>query len=37
VASIAETTIAPTVEELMKKLEKLNAKLTKLKTKKDKK
>jgi hypothetical protein len=32
-ASIAETSTAPTVEELMKKLEKLNGKLTKLKTK----
>jgi hypothetical protein len=36
-ASIAETSTTPTVEELMKKLEKLNAELTKLKTKKDKK
>jgi hypothetical protein len=35
--SIAETSTTPTVEELMKKLEKLNAELTKLKTKKDKK
>jgi hypothetical protein len=32
-ASIAETSMTPTVEELMKKLEKLNAELTKLKTK----
>jgi hypothetical protein len=36
-ASIVETSTTPTVEELMKKLEKLNAELTKLKTKKDKK
>jgi hypothetical protein len=36
-ASIAETSTTPTVEELMKKLEKLNVELTKLKTKKDKK
>jgi hypothetical protein len=36
-ASIAETSTTPTVEELMKKLEKLNAELTKLKIKKDKK
>jgi hypothetical protein len=36
-ASIAETSTTPTVEELMKQIEKLNVKLTKLKTKKDKK
>jgi hypothetical protein len=38
-ASIAETSITPIMEELMKKLEKLNVELTKLKTKnkKDKK
>jgi uncharacterized small protein (DUF1192 family) len=36
-ASIAETSTTPTVEELMKKIEKLNAELTKLKIKKDKK
>jgi hypothetical protein len=36
-ASIAKTSTIPTVEELMKNLEKLNAELTKLKTKKDKK
>jgi hypothetical protein len=36
-ASIAETSTTPIVEELMKKLEKLNVELTKLKTKKDKK
>jgi hypothetical protein len=36
-ASIVETSTTPIVEELMKKLEKLNAELTKLKTKKDKK
>jgi uncharacterized small protein (DUF1192 family) len=33
--SIVETSITLTVEELMKKIEKLNAELTKLKTKKD--
>jgi hypothetical protein len=38
-ASIVETSTTPTVEELIKKLEKLNAELNKLKTKdkKDKK
>jgi hypothetical protein len=36
-ASIVETSTTPTVEELMKQIEKLNAELTKLKTKKDKK
>jgi hypothetical protein len=36
-ASIAETSTTPTVEELMKKLEKFNIELTKPKTKKDKK
>jgi hypothetical protein len=35
-ASIVETSITPTMEELMKQIEKLNAELTKLKTKKDK-
>ena len=33
-ASIMETSTTPTVEEIMKKLEKLNAELTKLKKKK---
>jgi hypothetical protein len=36
-ASIAETSATPTVEELMKQIERFNAKLTKLKTKKGKK
>jgi hypothetical protein len=36
-ASIAETSTTPTVEELMKQIEKLNAELTKLKTNKYKK
>jgi hypothetical protein len=36
-ASIVETSTTPTVEELMKQIEKLNSELTKLKTKKDKK
>jgi hypothetical protein len=36
-ASIAETSTSPTVEELIKQIEKLNVELTKLKTKKDKK
>jgi hypothetical protein len=36
-ASIAETFATPTVEELMKQIERLNAELTKLKTKKGKK
>jgi hypothetical protein len=36
-ASIAETSTTPIVKELMKKLEKLNAELTKFKTRKDKK
>jgi hypothetical protein len=36
-ASIAETSTTPTVEELMKQIERLNAKLIKLKTKKGKK
>jgi hypothetical protein len=35
--SIGETSTTPTVEELMKQIEKLNAELMKLKTKKDKK
>jgi uncharacterized small protein (DUF1192 family) len=35
--SIRETSITPTVEELMKQIEKLNAELMKLKTKKNKK
>jgi hypothetical protein len=35
--SIVETSTTPTVEELMKQIEKLNVELTKLKTKKDKK
>jgi hypothetical protein len=36
-ASIVETSATPTVEELMKQIERLNAELTKLKTKKGKK
>jgi hypothetical protein len=36
-ASIAETSATPTVEELMKQIERFNAKLTKLKMKKGKK
>jgi uncharacterized small protein (DUF1192 family) len=36
-ASIAKTSATSTVEELMKQIEMLNAELTKLKTKKDKK
>jgi hypothetical protein len=36
-ASIAKTSTGAIVEELMKQIEELNAKLTKLKTKKDKK
>jgi hypothetical protein len=36
-ASIVKTSITPTVEELMKQIEKLNAELIKLKTKKHKK
>jgi uncharacterized protein YfaS (alpha-2-macroglobulin family) len=36
-ASIAKTSTSPTVEELIKQIEKLNVELTKLKTKKDKK
>jgi hypothetical protein len=36
-ASIMETSTTPTVGELIKQIEKLNAELTKLKTKKDKK
>jgi hypothetical protein len=36
-ASITKASAAPTVEELMKQIEMLNAKLTKLKIKKDKK
>jgi hypothetical protein len=36
-ASVAKTSTTPIVEKLMKQIEKLNAELTKLKTKKDKK
>jgi hypothetical protein len=36
-ASIVETSATPTVEELLKQIERLNAELTKLKTKKGKK